>query len=77
MADRDGAIRALDDVVRERAACPVSVTPSTRAATRYGALMELAEPLLDEDRRALVREVVSLAEAHDVPAPTVTSRWPR
>ena len=52
------------------AACPVSVTPSTRAATRaYGALMELAEPLLDEDRRALVREVVSLAEAHDVPAP--------
>ena len=31
--------------------------------------MELAEPLLGEDRRALVREVVSLAEAHDVPAP--------
>ncbi len=70
MAERDGAIRALDDVVRERGRVPgFGHTVYTSGDPRYGALMELAEPLLDEDRRALVREVVSLAEAHDVPAP--------
>ena len=70
MAERDGAMRALDDVVRERGRVPgFGHTVYTSGDPRYGALMELAEPLLDEDRRALVREVVSLAEAHDVPAP--------
>ncbi len=70
MAERDGAIRALDDVVRERGRVPgFGHTVYTSGDPRYGALMELAEPLLGEDRRTLVREVVSLAAAHDVPAP--------
>ena len=53
-----------------RAGCPDSATRCTRAATRAcAALLALAEPLLHEDRRALVREVMALAAAHDVPLP--------
>ncbi len=31
--------------------------------------MQLAEPLLSEDRRDLLREVLALAAAHEVPQP--------
>ena len=34
---------------------------------RFDALLELAEPLLNRDRRDSVDEVVALAAAHDVP----------
>ena len=34
---------------------------------RFDALLALAEPLLSEERRATVREVIDLAAAHDVP----------
>ena len=34
---------------------------------RFDALLALAEPLLSEERRAIVREVMALAAAHDVP----------
>ena len=68
MAERDGAARALDDMLRERGIVPgFGHTVYTGGDPRFGALMELAEPLLSEDRRDLVREVVALAEAHGVP----------
>ena len=34
---------------------------------RFDALLVLAEPLLSEERRALVHEVIALAAAHNVP----------
>ncbi len=68
MAERDGAARALDDMLRERGIVPgFGHTVYTSGDPRFGALLELAEPLLSEDRRDLVREVVTLAEAHGVP----------
>ena len=68
MAERDGAARALDDMLRERGIVPgFGHSVYTVGDPRFGALMELAEPLLSEDRRDLVREVVALAEAHGVP----------
>jgi citrate synthase len=70
IAERDGASRALDNVLRERGRVPgFGHTVYTGGDPRYGALMELAEPLLSEDRQALVREVAALAAAHEVPAP--------
>ena len=67
-AERDGAPRALDDVLRERGYVPGfghSVYKS--GDPRFGALLALAEPLLSEERRAILREVIALAAAHDVP----------
>ena len=68
LAERDGAPRALDDVMRERGYAPGfghSVYKS--GDPRFGALLALAEPLLSEERRAILREVIALAAAHDVP----------
>ncbi len=70
MAERDGASRALDNVLRERGSVPgFGHTVYTSGDPRYRALMDLAEPLLDEDRRALAREVVVLAAVHELPPP--------
>jgi citrate synthase len=69
VAERDGAARALNDVLREQGRLPGfghSVYKS--GDPRFGALLALAEPLLGAERRALVREVIALAAAHDVPA---------
>ena len=68
VAERDGAARALNDVLREHGRLPGfghSVYKS--GDPRFDALLALAEPLLSEERRVLVREVVALAAAHDVP----------
>jgi citrate synthase len=68
LAERDGAPRALDDVVRERGYAPGfghSVYKS--GDPRFGALLALAEPLLSEERRAILRDVMALAATHDVP----------
>ncbi len=68
VAERDGAARALNDVLREHGRLPGfghSVYKS--GDPRFAALLALAEPLLSEERRALVREVMALAAAHDVP----------
>jgi citrate synthase len=68
LAERDGAPRALDDVMRERGYAPGfghSVYKS--GDPRFGALLALAEPLLSEERRAILGEVMALAVAHDVP----------
>jgi citrate synthase len=70
VAERDGAARALNENLREQGRLPGfghSVYKS--GDPRFTALLALAEPLLCEDRRALVREVMALAAAHDVPLP--------
>ena len=70
VAERDGAARALNDTLREQGRLPGfghSVYKS--GDPRFAALLDLAEPLLDPPRRALVREVMDLAGAHDVPLP--------
>ena len=68
VAERDGVARALNDVLREQGRLPGfghAVYKSGDA--RFTALMARAEPLLGTERRAIVRDVVSLAAAHDVP----------
>jgi citrate synthase len=70
VAERDGAARALNDTLRDQGQLPGfghSVYKS--GDPRFAALLDLAEPLLDPARRALVREVMDLALAHDVPLP--------
>jgi citrate synthase len=70
VAERDGVSRALNDVLREQGRLPgFGHAVYRNGDARYGALMELAEPLLGDDRRAVVEEVVALAAAHDVPLP--------
>jgi citrate synthase len=68
LAERDGAPRALNDVLRERGRLPGfghAVYKSGDA--RFEALLTLAEPLLGDERRALLHEVIALAAAHNVP----------
>ncbi len=70
VAERDGATRALNDVLRESGRLPGfghSVYKSGDA--RFDALLALTEPLLSEERRVLLHEVIALAAAHDVPLP--------
>src|SRR3984957_7177551 len=68
VAERDGVARALNDVLRERGRLPGfghAVYKSGDA--RFDALLTLAEPLLGDERRALLHEVIALAAAHNVP----------
>ncbi len=68
VAERDGVPRALNDVLAERGRLPGfghAVYKSGDA--RFDALLTLAEPLLSEERRRIVHEVIALAAAHDVP----------
>ena len=68
VAERDGVPRALNDVLREQGRLPgFGHTVYKNGDARFGALLALAEPLLSDERRALVREVMALAAAHDVP----------
>jgi citrate synthase len=70
VAERDGAARALNETLREQGRLPGfghSVYKS--GDPRFTALLALAEPLRREERRALVREVMALAAAHDLPLP--------
>ncbi len=70
VAERDGVPRALNDVLREQGRLPGfghSVYKS--GDPRFDALLALAEPLLSDERRAIVHEVMALAAAHDVPLP--------
>ena len=67
-AERDGVARALNEALRAQGRLPGfghSVYKS--GDPRFGALLALAEPLLNEERRSIVREVMALAAAHDVP----------
>jgi citrate synthase len=70
LAEREGAARALNDTLREQGQLPGfghSVYKS--GDPRFDALLAVAEPLLDPERRAVVREVMGLASAHGVPLP--------
>jgi len=68
VAERDGVPRALNDVLREQGRLPgFGHAVYKNGDARFGALLALAEPLLSDDRRAVVREVMALAAAHDVP----------
>ena len=68
MAERDGAARALDDVLRDRGIVPgFGHTVYKSGDPRFESLLALAEPLLSEERRALLREVMEIAAANDVP----------
>ena len=68
MAERDGAARALDDVLRDRGIVPgFGHTVYKSGDPRFDSLLALAEPLLSDERRALLREVMDIAAANDVP----------
>jgi citrate synthase len=68
MAERDGAARALDDALRDRGIVPgFGHTVYKSGDPRFDALLALAEPLLSEERRDLLREVMEIAAAHGVP----------
>ena len=68
VAERDGVPRALNDVLRERGRLPgFGHTVYKSGDPRFDALLALAEPLLSDERRATVHEVMALAAAHDVP----------
>lgn len=69
-AERDGASRALNDVLRWHRRVPgFGHAIYKEFDPRFDALLELAEPLLSEERRALLLEVMALAYAHEVPPP--------
>jgi citrate synthase len=68
VAERDGVPRALNDVLRERGRLPgFGHAVYKNGDARFDALLTLAEPLLSEERRAILDEVIALAAAHDVP----------
>jgi citrate synthase len=70
VAERDGAVRALNDALREQGRLPgFGHTVYKSGDPRFAALLALAEPLLHDDQRAVLREVIALAAAHDVPLP--------
>ena len=70
VAERDGVARALNDVLREQRRLPgFGHTVYRSGDPRFAALLALAEPLLREDQRAVLHEVIALAAAHDVPLP--------
>ncbi len=67
-AERDGVARALNDALRQQGRLPgFGHAVYTSGDPRFSVLQALAEPLLTEERRSIVREVISLAAAHDVP----------
>jgi citrate synthase len=71
-AERDGAPRALNDVLRLHRRLPgFGHMVYKRGDPRFDALFTLVEPLLNDERRALVHEVIDLAADHQVPLPNV------
>jgi citrate synthase len=70
VAERDGVARALNDILRESGRLPgFGHAVYKHGDARFDALMLVTEPLLTDAHRAIVREVVELAAAHDVPQP--------
>jgi citrate synthase len=68
IAERDGAARALNDVLHRHRHLPgFGHLVYTGGDPRFGALLSLAEPLLSVPRRALLHEVLELAATHQVP----------
>jgi citrate synthase len=70
VAERDGAARALNDILAEHRHLPgFGHMIYKNGDARFDALMVLVEPLLSAERRALVHEIVELGRAHHVPLP--------
>jgi citrate synthase len=70
VAERDGAVRALNAVLREQGRLPgFGHTVYKSGDPRFGALLALAEPSMSDGQRAVLHEVMALAAAHDVPLP--------
>jgi citrate synthase len=70
VAERDGVARALNDVLRAQQRLPgFGHTVYKSGDPRFAALLALAEPLLRDDQRAVLGEVIALAAAHEVPLP--------
>ncbi|HEY6474132.1 MAG TPA: citrate synthase [Acidimicrobiales bacterium] len=70
VAERDGAVPALNTVLREQGRLPgFGHTVYKRGDPRFGALLALAEPSMSDEQRAVLHEVIELAAAHDVPLP--------
>jgi citrate synthase len=70
VAERDGAERALNAVLREQGRLPgFGHTVYKHGDPRFGALRALAEPSLSDAQRAVLHDVIALAAAHDVPLP--------
>ena len=68
VAERDGVSRALNDVLRQQGRLPgFGHAVYKNGDARFDALCTLAEPLLTEERRAMLHDVVALAAAHNVP----------
>jgi citrate synthase len=70
MAERDGVPRALNDALRTHRVLPgFGHLVYKSGDARFHALLALAEPLLSDQRRVILRDVLDLAAAHDVPLP--------
>ncbi len=70
VAERDGAERALNDILRAQGRLPgFGHTVYKSGDPRFGALLTLAEPSLSERQLAVLHEVIALAAAHDIPLP--------
>ena len=70
VAERDGAARALNDVLGQQGRLPgFGHMVYKNGDARFDALMALVDPLLSAERRALVREVVDLGRPTRVPRP--------
>ena len=66
-AERDGAARALNDALRSQRHPPgFGHMVYTRSDPRFEALLPLVEPLLSAERRDLLAEIMTLAEANQV-----------
>ena len=66
-AERDGAGRALNDALRSQRHLPgFGHLVYTAGDPRFGALLPLVEPLLSEERRLLLRQIMDLAGASQV-----------
>ncbi|HEY2215619.1 MAG TPA: citrate synthase [Acidimicrobiales bacterium] len=69
-AERDGPARALNEWLRWHERLPgFGHSIYKDVDPRFEVLMSLAEPLLSDERRQLVREVMALSAAQRVPAP--------
>jgi citrate synthase len=66
-AERDGAARALNDALRAQRYLPgFGHTVYTEVDPRFDALLPLVEPLLSDERRSLLHDIMALADANEV-----------
>jgi citrate synthase len=72
LAERDGAVRALNEVLRQQGRLPgFGHSIYKDEDPRFRVMLEQAEPLLSAERLALVRQVVDLAAERRIPPPNI------